>query len=189
MMNCEQARELVDLHFGLDHIPDELQTHLAECESCRSYHEEMTALAAGLESDTDSPFSVEDFDRATAVVVERIDRQSTVASGPSGWLRPLLRVAAVLMVVGLSYSSYRMGVESNLDADLDTLQTAESDVDQLTVLLEYDTDEELDEGMIGMLIDDYCTDASYEATTTLLDDISEEELEYLMENLEVGELL
>ncbi len=101
----------------------------------------------------------------------------------------MLRVAAVLLVVGLSYSSYRLGVESNSGPNLDTLQTADADVNRLTVLLEYDIDEEMDEDLIGILIGDYCTDASYEATATLLDDITEEELEYLTENLEVGELL
>ncbi len=189
MMNCEQAREIIELHFGGDQIPGDLQAHLTECESCRAYYDEMTALARGLGSDIDSPFSAEDFDRATAGAVDRIDRQPVIELRPAGWLRPMLRVAAVLLVVGMSYSSYRMGVESNLGAALDTLQTADADIDRLTVLLEYDTDDELDEDMISILIDDYCTDASYEATTSLLDDISEEELEYLTENFEVGELL
>ena len=101
----------------------------------------------------------------------------------------MLRVAAALLVVGLSYGSYQLGLESNLSADLDTFQTEDADGDRLTALFEYDEDEEMDEGLIGILIDDYCSDAAYEATASLLDDISEEELEYLMDNIEVGEWL
>ena len=189
MINCEQARELVQLHFGSDELPDDLQAHLAECDSCRAYHDEMMNLAGSLGSDTDTPFSAEDLAGAAAGVMERIDRRPTVASYPAKWLRPMLRVAAVLLVVGLSYSSYRLGQESNFGAGLDTLQALNTEADKLTALLEYDIDEEMDEDLIGIVIDDYCRDASYEATASLLDDISEEELEYLTENFEVGELL
>jgi len=189
MMNCEQACELIQLYFGHDELPENLLTHLAECDSCRTYYDEMMSLAGDLGSDTDTPFTAEDFDRAAAGVAERIGRQPTVVFSPAKWLRPMLRVAAVIMVVGLSYGSYRLGLESNFGAGLDTLQTVDTEVDRLTTLLEYDVDEEMDEGLIGILIDDYCSVISYEATASLLDDISEEELEYLTENLEVGELL
>ena len=189
MINCEKAYELIQLHFGYDELPEDLLDHLAKCDSCRTYYDEMMSLAGDFGSDVDLPFTAEDIDRAVAVVEGRIDRQPTVVFSPAKWLRPILRVAAVLMVVGLSYSSYQLGLESNFNAGLDTLQTADAEVDRLAILLEYDADEEIDEGMIGILIDDYCSVISYEATASLLDDISEEELEYLTENLEVGELL
>ena len=189
MMNCEQAREIIELHFGHDELPVGLQDHLAECDSCRTYRGEMMSLSDGLGSDSDTPFSAKDFDRAAAGVAAKIDRRPAVVSYSTKWLRPMLRVAAALVVVGLSYGSYRLGQESIFGADLDTHQTADAEVDRLTTLLEYDVDEEMDEGLIGILIDDYCSAVSYEATASLLDDISEEELEYLMENLEVGELL
>jgi predicted anti-sigma-YlaC factor YlaD len=189
MMNCESARELIDLYFGHDELPDGLQTHLDQCDSCRIYHDELVRMAGGLGSDSDTPFSIEDLDRAAAGVAQRIDRQPTVVPLSTKWLRPLLRVAAVLLVVGLAYSSYRVGVDSNFSADLDTLQNADAEVDELTILLEYEVEDEMDEDLIGILINDYCADASYEATASLLDDISEEELEYLTENFEVGDLL
>ena len=189
MINCEQAYELIHLHFGSDELPEDLLVHLAECDSCRTYYDEMMSLAGDFGSDVDLPFTAEDIDRAVAGVEDRIDRQPTVVFSPAKWLRPILRVAAVLMVVGLSYSSYQLGLKSNLGDSLDTLQTVDGEVDRLTALLEYDVDEEMDEGLIGILIDDYCSVISYEATASLLDDISEEELEYLTENLEVGELL
>lgn len=192
MITCNEAREAVDLHFGLEELPIDLQTHLDECESCRAYHDEMTVFADSLGSDTDIPFSAEELDQAVSDVVERIDNQPTVVSVISpvaNWLRPMLRIAAVLMVVGLSYSSYQLGLESSLGVGTDMLQLADAADDRLNVLLDYDTDSEMDEGLIGILIDDYCADGAYEATASLLDDISAEELEYLTENLQVGELL
>ena len=90
MMTCDHAREAIELYFGLDELPAELQTHLAECDSCRNYHSEMASFAGSLGSDTDTPFTAEDFDRVAAGVAERIDRQPTVISYPARWLQQLI---------------------------------------------------------------------------------------------------
>jgi hypothetical protein len=180
-MNCEQVREQLELLFGQDELPEEVERHLEGCDACRSHLRELQRLSQQLGADTDFEPSPDDLLRAVAGVEERIKPEEATSIVSVSWLRSLTRVAAAVLIVGMAYTSYMIGRnQAGQPAEIitDTVVTTAS-ADSL----------EMEDYFVSMLIEDYSSDASFEASSMLLDDITEEEMEYLTENLTVGDLL
>ncbi len=188
-MSCFHFQDLMLLSFGQESLPEELQIHLAECPSCRAVWRELTGLSEKLGRD-DLFFpensqversvsrvgrAIEKMERGKAPVVTRIKKVR--------YLRVPVAAAAA-MVVGIAIGTYMAGKTA-----LDTGEVkVASGVTGVTAL--YDGgDEELQENTVGRLIYDFTAQHSYEASEWLLDDLTEEELDFLENNLDVGDLL
>ncbi|MBU0985215.1 MAG: hypothetical protein KKA42_15175 [candidate division Zixibacteria bacterium] len=181
-MTCEEAREHVELSFGGDELVDGLPEHLAACESCRRFHDELNGLTGQLGSDSDFHFNVEDaVDAVTAQISGRESRPVVNLS----WMRYLTRVAAGVVLVAASYVSYQVG-SHDLNGTTDPVSVGYvAEVDSWLS----DTTLTLDDETVDILIEDYARRSVYGAGEALLDDLTDDELEYLMENLDVGEIL
>ena len=59
----------------------------------------------------------------------------------------------------------------------------------MTAFVQSDDVTEMDDNMVSVLIDEYSAGARIGADEALLGDITADEMQYLMENLKVGELL
>jgi len=101
----------------------------------------------------------------------------------------MIRVAAAVLIVAVSFSVYQLGKYSQTTEAGGVDPSAGYTYGDVVSLWQGDLEEEMDEGLISILIDDYISDGYFEAGEALLGDISEEEMEYLVENFEVGELL
>lgn len=179
-MKCEQIKEQLDLLFGSNELPEEIEQHLESCEDCRAYHQELRRLSEKLGGDADFEPSAFDLEKAVAGVEDRIDSQETPSIVPVSRLRQLSRVAAVLLIVGVSYTTYLIGQKQGQEPVAKVVDT----------VLTYTADTaEMDDYFVNMLIEDFSSDAYFGAGEMLLDDLTEEELEYLTENMTVGDLL
>ena len=179
-MKCEKIKEQLDLLFGSDELPEEIQQHLESCEDCRAYHQELRRLSEKLGGDSDFEPSTFDLEKAVAGVGHRIDSQKTPSITPVSWLRQLSRVAAAVLIVGVSYTTYLIGQKQGQEPVARVVDT---------VLANTADTVEMDDYFVNMLIEDISSDSYFGAGELLLDDLTEEELEYLTENMTVGDLL
>jgi len=179
-MKCEQVKEQLELFFGNDEFPEDIERHLQGCETCRKHREELQRLSEKLGVDADFEPSRSDLERAIAGVGSRIGSNQAPSIIPVSWLRPLSRVAAAILIVGVSYTTYLIGrkqAQYPTVATVDTVQTATSD------------SAEMDDEFVSMLINDLSSNGYFDAGELLLNDLTDEEMDYLKENMTVGDLL
>jgi len=179
-MNCEQVKEQLELYFGTDELPAEIEQHLQGCTSCRAHRLELQRLSEQLGVDADFEPSASDLERAVTGVGSRIGSDKAPSIIPVSWLRPLSRVAAAILIVGVSYTTYLLGrkqAQYPTVATVDTVQTATSD------------SAEMDDEFVSMLINDLSSDGYFDAGELLMNDLTDEEMEYLKENMTVGDIL
>lgn len=184
-MNCEQFREEIELAFGEPSLPAELQAHIESCAECRRYGAELEVLAARLRRESADRFPVSRLGATATEVERRIAEIPPTVIIPLSRLRWITRVAAAVLVVAASMAAYRIG-------RYDGLRTAASEQTTLASGLSAATDteeESIDERAVSVLIEDYSARGFFGASEALIDDLSDEEWQYLMDNLKVGELL
>ena len=188
-MNCDQAREELELSFGSREPSVEITEHLSKCEVCRSYHEQLTQLVAGLGEDQDIDLSPADIVRAIRGVEQRLTPVLSTPVVSFSWLRPLARFAVAAMIVLVAYGAYELSKTNPDGAVSESDPSVDAGYGSVTAFLQYDDVTEMDDNMVSELIDEYSAGARMGADEALLGDITAEELEYLTKNLEVGELL
>ncbi len=179
-MNCNQVREQLELFFGSGELPEDIRQHLVSCEACRSHQEELRQLSERLGEDADFEPSESDIERAVAGIESRIEASETPSIIPVSWLRQLSRVAAAVLIVGASYTAYRIGQsQAQPDVAMTTGTVVTTDSDST----------EMDDYFVSILIQDFSSGGDFEAGELLLEDLTDEELEYLTEHMTVGDLL
>jgi predicted anti-sigma-YlaC factor YlaD len=189
VMNCEQVREELELSFGGTSLSDEAAEHIARCESCRAYREELAALVGGLGEDDNIDLSPAEIKRTVRAVEERIGPKQQTQLVSLGWFRPVVRLAAAAALILFAWGAYEVGRMQGGGSVAQLGDTTSGNNGAQTSFLQGDLDEELDDGFVSVLIDQYSSDYHFGAGEALIGDISEEEMEYLVENLKVGDLL
>lgn len=193
-MNCSDFQEELALYFGQEELPAALTAHLRQCSHCRSFQEEMDSLARGLPEDA----AFHPDSRSTELLISQVENtlaESAVALPKRGswlqkfdlaarWQRALPAAAAVALVVAVGWMSYLSGLSTGAD------QAAQGPVaDIFDVLL---TDSELEEPgrlTLDALLEDFAAGQHLDIGERLLDDISEEEFEYLNSSFDIGDIL
>jgi len=187
-MTCRNIREQMELNFGFGPVSPEVSEHLANCAGCRAYHDELATLAGEFNAAADIEFTEQEVGRAVALVDEAIAQHAGTTIVPVNWLRQLTRVAAAVLIVAASWTAYQFG----RDEGRQLTYTAPSA--QTTYLASTDDSygeesDYIDEDMVNALIQSYSPGGLVGSGQYLVDDLSDEEMQYLMENFDVGELL
>ena len=174
-MNCDRVQEELLLLFGSPLIPNELQEHIEQCEQCRRFHEELSGLSRNMPDD--------DLFYPTRQEAEKIQKrvESGIASRSIFSSPRVLAVAAsVFLVLGVSYISFRGG-DSGGPGDNKTEDTIRAQSG--------DMETELDAESIEILFENVASDPYRGGYELLLQELTDEELDYLEQNLNAGELL
>ena len=190
-MSCSRYQELLLEQFGQRQLDSELQRHLAACPACRTFWNELAGLSGNLGSD--DLFSPDEMqvEQLVMQVSQTINRgmqykyaRDHFSFVKNVWVRYIPVAAAAALVLGIAVGGYMAGKTAfgPEKSELVLSQTAATD-------LLSDGNEELDENAVGTLIYDFATGHTYEAGEWLLDDLTEEELKYLEESFNVGDLL
>lgn len=200
-MNCQLCQDELLLCAGQDRLPDDIITHMKSCPLCREVWREIKAVSERLGSDNEFvPLDI-DADQFVSDVHRKIEvislRDGASAHRPArtdqvtwmGWSRYLSAAAAILLLVGISmigsWKGERYADTGSVDSDsfaglngsTALLSLYESEVDQF------------DDAVLGVILSDFGDNGYFEASELLLNDLSAEELQYLEENFDVGELL
>ncbi|MFQ5498142.1 MAG: hypothetical protein ACE5FH_00580 [Candidatus Zixiibacteriota bacterium] len=192
-MTCEEYSDRLLECVGSVNLPSDLAEHLSECEACRNAWTELKRLAESLAADADLSLGDEEIERLSRAVDLRIQQLDAAPTGiPKklrartfpGWPRLLASAAVIALVLGVGAIGYKLGQHSPpLQAESDSTGSAYvSSVGEVQ-------SSALDESDIEGLLSDYAQNYSSGASSQLLDDISDDELEYLQTNLNVEGLL
>ena len=200
-MNCRLCRDELLLHVGQQVLPDDLVHHLDVCAQCREVCADLKSISARIARDDDFlPFDV-DADEFVADVEKKIARATTDKSpaarhkAPSkrvawvGWQRYLPVAAAVLLVIGISLIGYRDDQTYRAADSVESGATTATDEPVSLLALYEGALDQFDEAMLEVILSDFGEMEYLEASELLLDDLSDEELQYLRENFDVGEIL
>ena len=123
-------------------------------------------------------------DEITDYLPARIDRVTRI-----GWSRYLSAAAAILLLVGISLIG---SWESHRNADIGSVDSdsfAGPDGSTSLLLLYEDEVDQFDDAVLSVILSDFGSNGYFEASELLLDGLSAEELQYLEENFDVGEVL
>ncbi len=193
-MNCADCRQELELSFGQAELDATVSEHLAQCVDCRTYWVEMKELAASLPGDDAFMIDATTVEKLALKVDQAIDSQESKGKTTPGelgeqrslltWMRMLPAAAALLLVIGIGSAGYLLG-RFDKQATTITGNGAEFEISQ-TMDDDYS---EPDDPTVQLLLYDFASERLYDASETLLDDITEEELRYLEQNFEVGDLL
>lgn len=181
-MNCQYIQDELLLNAGATVLPDNLQAHLDACPDCRAFRAELNSAIESAGVDTDFFLDQSAIEAQVAGVDRRIDELELgkVTDVRSTWMSFVPAVAAVVLLVGLSFTVYMMGWLS-LDPEVST----GPDIDTTTIV-EVDG---IDESHISYIIEEHAAIQSASTSELLMEDLTEEELEYLENNFDVGEIL
>ena len=188
-MNCSHFQDQMLLLFGQKQLPEELQSHLAECPSCWDFWEELTGMNEKLGGDDlffPNDAQAEQLASEVDTVIEKIERDNVpvVTRIRKGWYERVPIAAAAALVLGIAIGTYLAGRTA---FDTGGAEIA-SGITSVASLYEVGN-EELQESTVGSLIYDFTAQHSYEASEWLLNDLTEEELDFLENNFDVGDLL
>ena len=197
-MNCKDVIELLVTGFGFDDLPAELRQHIDQCPDCMALQQELQSIHRKVEQSSEFDFTDAEIENAVAGVEKRLDADivSTITAKQNSsqfttfanWLRPMARIAAVVLFVAATYGAYRVGqLQVGTSPGIDSLVVSGDGIDE-SDWLDSNT-EYMDDAMISTLIDDFSDHGYFEAGEAILDDLTDEEMEYLIENFDVGDIL
>lgn len=193
-MTCIEIKQILDQSFGQTEHEPEVDEHLTNCSECREYWEQLVNLSEALPGDEQFSFDDATIDSLIEKVEDAIHPSTDITSITTqetknitqvNLMRWLPAAAAVLLVVGVGIGGYFVG-RTNLNP-------ATATINQPTALLLGSVDEsdydEPDDPTFEVLLSQFTTDRPFDASEKLLDDITDEEMEYLTQNFDVGDLL
>ncbi|MBD3333711.1 hypothetical protein GF356_12750 [candidate division GN15 bacterium] len=171
-------------HFGQDHLPQNLQTTLESNPEARAFWDELHNLDQTMPGDGAFYPDEQSFDDLIERVESEID--ATVERKHLDSLtRPWYRAATIAASVALMAVAVMLALQMQ-DPTTDTamLTTTETEtVDDTTALIQPN------ESTTSALISEFASRQNVEASEWLLEDLTDEEFEYLQENFQVGDLL
>lgn len=195
-MNCDDVRQELKLYFGWRELPKPLIEHLEICPECRKAWQESLSLADSLPADR--AFFPEE--EVAETLCRRLDNalpeRNNVRSRARVWgvlkravkarrsLVPVPAAAALMLLVGLALlkpwnvlreTQTEPAVTANIDANLDSLVNMYAEAS--------------DESSFVLLLNEVTSREIVESPSWLLDDITEDELNYIGENLNAEDIL
>ncbi len=180
-MKCNEIQQHLYEHLGESQLPEQIEAHLRSCDECRFAWNELQQLGQSIAGEESFYPETEELEALAAEVDRRIDAadretKSTVRI----WGRYLLPVAAsILLLFGVTrMAQWFGGAEVGQPVD-----------DSLYTTVEQISSEEFDDQTVDLLLQDFARDPAVEPGEWLLEDITEDELEYLKNSIDVGEWL
>jgi len=193
-MTCDNVKDELLIGFGRESLPEVLMRHLEQCDDCRGFWEELTQLSGALPENDAFELEEWELDAAMARLDRAIDRRplpwpARLQVTLSRWLGSLAEVrsipaaVAVVLVLALTLSTTRF---EQMPENTELLASLLADT---TVVMDEDDVEDPDDMTVEALLAEYTSLWRTGSAELLLDDITEDEYEYLAKSLNVGDFL
>lgn len=185
-MKCEKVQDELLLYFGRQELPEQLREHLSGCAECERFWLAAASVAQSLDRDEDFYADESEVEGLVARVDNAIDNieLGKFSRTASIWKTYLPVAAVVALMIGISLIVFLLGSFGS-----ERSQMASDGDDSLLVLYEEGTSAELNEEDMRALLYDFATEQHESASEQLIDDLTEEEYEYLQKSLDIGEIL
>jgi hypothetical protein len=185
-MTCREYQEVLAESFGQASLPAELTRHLAGCPECRQVWSDLQALTDQL-GDNKVFYPESGEADLVAKVVEREVRATTTITPLRRpvWMRisSIAAAAVIVMASGILYMRYdRQPTDSAANTPAMVV------VDSSTLSTPTDSDE-LSSSAVTELLREVSSRGYFEASDYLLDDLSDDEVNYLSKTLSAGDFL
>lgn len=185
-MSCQQIQQELLIFFGQQTLTDELQTHLDSCSMCQKFRKDLKSLTGNISSEEDFYLNEKAVEKMVTRIDDEIDRLeiNKAVGSRTIWVSYLPAVAAMILLVGISFMAYMFDFFR-----LDKNQEAHFNKDSLLVSVDDNSTGELNENELEYILYEFATDKYENASELLLGDFTEEELQYLEKNFDVGDIL
>jgi hypothetical protein len=190
-MNCRHVEKWMNDNItssGIE-LPDEIRNHVDSCDKCRAYYRELLGLLEKLDGLNSIMLTADESSQLIRKIETAIDHSAQPDSKQSliRWIatiaRPALAVAAVLIIT--LFSTPHLPTDSTVSQEMEeVLPSRTGQENLLQLLLNGDLDylsSLLDQSSISYITDQ----VKPGQVDDILNDISAEEMEWLMENLKV----
>ena len=181
-MTCQQVQEELDLTFGVEPLSEQASAHLASCDVCRAYAAELTSLTESLGDDAVFAPSIFESNKLAWAVEDAMNHPAKQRSWTSR-IRYIAAAAVVLLAAAIGVDQYRRTITVDIPTSKDTTQLASTDTSLLPSTTLDLTNTELEQMLL-----DYST-LDDDAASEVLQNLTDEEMQYLEKNFDVGELL
>lgn len=185
-MNCDRIKEELFDYLGFDNLPEHLEEHLDKCPDCRIFWTELNSYKDHLGSENDfSPNKLVSDDFVWEVNARIDELENEPKEQPLKFINYLLPVAAsIIILLGISLTSGYLGnTETNVVYNIST------DLNVQNGYFLEDEDDEMEVQFVDELLNDYSASVENAPSEQLLDDLTDEEMEYLKANFNAGDIL
>jgi predicted anti-sigma-YlaC factor YlaD len=181
-MNCEQFKNIFNEQSGELQLPAVAEEHLKICRDCRDYYRDLLTFREVL-AVPEISMTAQEAIRLNEKLDYRIAGYTRRAFGFYNWFtRYGVSLAAVILLVAVSLIST---IPSSTGVD-----TIVTQLDFIDSYAAYDTESyDLDEEYLNVLVDEYKSDYRYNSAEDLIGEIDTLEFDYLMQTIDVGDIL
>lgn len=168
-------------------VPDEIDMHLASCADCRNFRRELNEVSDVLGQDEDYFIDAAEVDALVASVISDIETSEHAVVTPITVLRPwynlVAAAAVVVFVLGTAIVSVRLSNPA-ITSELESVPagSVQAEVDEADLYA-------LDDASLQVLMRDFASDEQYQTVGEILDDMSDDELQVVFDNFQVGDIL
>ncbi len=180
-MDCSKVQEELLHNFPATDLDAAVEEHLAHCPECRRLRDEMITLGDAMGSDEDFYPDAHQAHLVLEQVEKAIERPRITRLN---LYRPVAIAASAVLIVSVTLISLMMSRNDSSEIMPPTLVADSAEYFSSQV-----ASGELDPSTLDEVFRDFTSNHGYQASDLLLDDISEEELQYLENNFDVKDLL
>jgi hypothetical protein len=187
LMTCRECRDELELWVGQSELPPGIASHIESCPDCKAYWDELRGLAVSVANDTAFQVTSAQASRIKAGIERRMQSEQSTTITSLHWLRVAAVAASVIIVTGIGITGYRANWFGHSVSTPNTTAVAVADTQTGNVAAE-----DVSEGLSD--IDLSALESAVDSTTTLddatvLDSLSDEQIQYLESNLDVRGLI
>jgi hypothetical protein len=184
-MNCGELRKSICLKMGRLFLSQDEKSHLDSCPGCTKYYEHLVSLEKTLTVAPAPSLTKMEFSKLQSKLDSRINKYHDKALN---FYRLSFKygatMAAILLLVFASFfGKYKF--QDIKPADTDSLLAT------LTIAEDFSAsgDEVIEEPYLDLVIDNYVDNYGFNTSEMLIGDLSDEELEYLKNKINAGDIL
>ena len=186
-MNCRECRDELELWVGQSELPPEIATHIDGCPECKAYWNELSGLVIAVADETAFQVTSAEASRIKAGIEQRMQSGQPTTVTSLHWLRVAAVAASVIIVAGIGITGYRANWFGHSAGVTDTTTVAQVDTQAGSAATE-----DISEGLSD--VDLTAIESAIDSTGTLdnatvLDSLSDEQIQYLESHLDVRDLI
>ena len=186
-MNCKDIQDTLLENFGVFDISEDIKNHLRECESCRAYYSELENLHKRMGTDNTFKLDEHQITNITEQINEKIDtlevEKETKATPMWKYFVPV--AAGLVLVLGLALVGNLIHWFENGNG----LAMNDDYTDSVMVVISQTDLEDYSGIEIDNILTEYSSQDDVVGEVLLIDDLTEEEYQYLEANLNIGDIL
>jgi predicted anti-sigma-YlaC factor YlaD len=185
-MKCDLIKDKLLESFGNTELTSDLINHLNECTECRQYYQELLSITDSIRFEEDFYLTQAERERFVAEVDKKIDQHelSKVTDITPKWKSYVPVAAAIVMILGIALVSQLSYLFDSSDQNNIT-----DNNDSLWINIDKSEIEFVNNDNYENVLIDYSSVENSVSNDWIIDDVTEEEYQYMLDNFDIGEIL